>query len=640
MKMNKTQFWIEGYCINLSRNEITQNNQTQNYPPKVMAVLAMLVEYQGQVVSVDDLLERVWKDRVVSPNTLQRCISQLRQAFNDNSKVQRVIKTHAKQGYSLESLIKSDISAVPVKSINTDISSAEKLNCRVVAFAIVIVVLSALSIMLSLQPEQQTSFSEANSITSSDDWESRGSYSADGRFILFQRHVNSCYSHLWTKDLVSQQEYKLTDRAGIYGRPDWSPDGNQITFVERKGCSLGDAAPKYCWAINTLAVLDGVTQPQVPVSRLECEDKPTWQAQWLTHGQISFLRINDTNSPILQIYNPKTGQIRDLYQLSKNYIYGYDFSFEKEQFAILSISKTNSHQIDIVNLQGQLKSSKPITLSSGMSALEHLSVQYHPSGEHLITSTASGLFKLFEDGELQQIDMPKRHSLYNPSYNPVNNRIVVTEVIADTDNVMLNLNDIEKVEQIKELNGFHFARSNLSESNPKFQPNGEKVAFTSKRTGKRQLWTYDDTSQLQISQLKSGIQSKDIAWSPSGNQIATLVSDSIYVFSLDGKFEIIPTKLSIGSILQWYNADEILVLAREEGKEQLYLFNLQTSKFRNLNATNVVWANLTDSGQLIIYDTNKRFWLGSGERQEVTLLFEGLEQGRAVINEQKPIWNK
>jgi transcriptional activator of cad operon len=633
--MDKTQFWIEGYSIDLSRNQITKNNQTHSYPPKVMAVLAMLVEYQGQVVSFDALLKRVWKDRVVSTNTLQRCIFQLRQAFNDNSKSQRVIKTHAKQGYSLESPIRDEpcnTYTTSDKSINTDTAGANSLNWSgIVLFAVFI---SILGIILSLQYNQKTSFSKVNTITSSDDWESNGSYSADGRFILFQRHVNNCYNHLWAKDLVSQQEYKLTDRAGIYGRPDWSPDGNQITFVERKGCPHENASTNYCWSVNSLAVIDGVTKPQVPVSRLECEDKPTWQAQWLPHGQIGFLRISNGGSPIFQVYNPKTGQIRDLYKLKENYIYGYDFSLEKEQFAILSISKTNTHQIDIVNIQGQIKSSNPITLPSGVSALESLAVQYHPSGKHLITSTSSGLFKLFENGEMQQINMAERHRLYDPSYNPISKRVVATEVITDTDNVMLSLNDIDIKAEVIKLSDFHFARSNLSEDNPKFQPNGGLIAFTSKRTGKRQLWIYDDKSQLQISRLEKGIQSKDIAWSPSGKRIATLASDSLHVFTLDGQFETIPTKLPIGSIMQWYNADEMLVLAREGGKEQLYLFNLQSSQFTNLNGKNVVWASLTDSGQLILFDSNERFWFEGEEQEEIKMLFHQLEQGRAVINGQ------
>ena len=54
------------------------------------------------MVGQDALLDKVWPDTIVSPNTLQRSIAQLRKALGDDGKSQSYIKTHAKQGYSLE----------------------------------------------------------------------------------------------------------------------------------------------------------------------------------------------------------------------------------------------------------------------------------------------------------------------------------------------------------------------------------------------------------------------------------------------------------------------------------------------------------------------------------------------------------
>ena len=96
------QYSIGGFYIDLSRNQITQNKQPQTIAPKAMEVLTYLAENQGKVVSHDALLDEVWPNTIVSPNTLQRSIAQLRKALGDDGKVQSYIKTHAKQGYSLE----------------------------------------------------------------------------------------------------------------------------------------------------------------------------------------------------------------------------------------------------------------------------------------------------------------------------------------------------------------------------------------------------------------------------------------------------------------------------------------------------------------------------------------------------------
>ena len=115
------QYWVGGFFIDLSRNQITQNNQSQTIAPKALAVLTHLAEHQGKVVGHEELLAKVWPDTVASPNTLQRNIAQLRKALGDDGKVQVYIKTHAKQGYSLECDVRwqdhpSDISLAPIPS--------------------------------------------------------------------------------------------------------------------------------------------------------------------------------------------------------------------------------------------------------------------------------------------------------------------------------------------------------------------------------------------------------------------------------------------------------------------------------------------------------------------------------------------
>ena len=96
------QYWVGDFFVDLSRNQVTQKQQSQTIAPKALAVLTYLAENQGIVVSYDELFDKVWPDTVVTPNTLQRSVAQLRKALGEDSKVQSYIKTHAKQGYSLE----------------------------------------------------------------------------------------------------------------------------------------------------------------------------------------------------------------------------------------------------------------------------------------------------------------------------------------------------------------------------------------------------------------------------------------------------------------------------------------------------------------------------------------------------------
>ena len=69
--------------------------------PKAMAVLQVLVEQAGRVVSRDTLLARVWPDTLPTDDVLTQAVTQLRKAFGERRGDTRYIETIAKTGYRL-----------------------------------------------------------------------------------------------------------------------------------------------------------------------------------------------------------------------------------------------------------------------------------------------------------------------------------------------------------------------------------------------------------------------------------------------------------------------------------------------------------------------------------------------------------
>ena len=68
-------------------------------PPRVLAVLEVLLERAGQVVARQELLERVWKDAFVTDTSLAEAVSFLRQALGDDPQSPRFIQTVHRRGY-------------------------------------------------------------------------------------------------------------------------------------------------------------------------------------------------------------------------------------------------------------------------------------------------------------------------------------------------------------------------------------------------------------------------------------------------------------------------------------------------------------------------------------------------------------
>src|SRR3954454_474410 len=67
--------------------------------PQVFNVLAYLAEHRDRVVSKDELLEKLWPDRIVSDTTLTSRLKAARKAVGDDGKSQCVIRTVHGRGY-------------------------------------------------------------------------------------------------------------------------------------------------------------------------------------------------------------------------------------------------------------------------------------------------------------------------------------------------------------------------------------------------------------------------------------------------------------------------------------------------------------------------------------------------------------
>ena len=642
--MKKRQFRLEDYSIDITRNQICKAGSCISLPPKAIAVLEILIKHQGEVVSFDSLMQAVWPDTIVTANTLQRCILQLRKAFADDSKQQRVIKTHAKQGYSLE-----PVCCEITSTQNKHFIRPKNTVWLLLAFIVFVIGLVLLTTWQD-ENEQQTdklAFSTVSAITSSDANEAYGGYSPDGRFIVFLRNVDVCDSELWVKDLVQQKEVKLVEKIGVYGQPSWSPDSNKLVFTERNACPEKEQTSRHCWSINSVEFKGVSASPQPILQLLDCRERFSETPYWLADGAISLLRADNNDNMGLYIYEPHSDELQKLYQPNEDDIYSYAYSIQRKQFAVLTISAVNNHSIKILNRQGQELSSHVINLPEGAVSYQRLPVAFHASGDFLVTIINQGLFQLWPDGRLQAITVAQRHGLYQPSFHSLQQKIIATEVMADTDIGLVRITTPKQQKVTMPIRKQQtIARSNVSDEMAKFQPNANMIAFSSKRSGKRQLWLATEGQVEQLSQFEYGVQTKSVFWSPTGTKLAVLADNRVQLIALDKQVESIATEYQIIDILQWPTEKQLLVKARVRGQETLMLLDIPTATLQKQDVNPLQWANLLPNGDLIYLDANDKIWLQGRESHEITKLAKQLErpvlarQGSLLygINKAQQLW--
>jgi DNA-binding winged helix-turn-helix (wHTH) protein len=89
----------EAWWVDWTNECVWHGKEIVRLPPKVFAVLRLLVAHTGQLVTKEVLLQAVWPETVVSEAVLTVCISELRKALGDTAQAPRFIQTVHRRGY-------------------------------------------------------------------------------------------------------------------------------------------------------------------------------------------------------------------------------------------------------------------------------------------------------------------------------------------------------------------------------------------------------------------------------------------------------------------------------------------------------------------------------------------------------------
>ena len=98
---------IGDWCVDpasgqISRDgKISRDGQTARLETRALSLLLCLAEHQGQVVSIDTLLDRAWPGIAVSPDSVYQAITSLRRVLGDDPKQPAYIATVPRLGYRM-----------------------------------------------------------------------------------------------------------------------------------------------------------------------------------------------------------------------------------------------------------------------------------------------------------------------------------------------------------------------------------------------------------------------------------------------------------------------------------------------------------------------------------------------------------
>lgn len=93
------RYVFDGFTLDVARVELTNGTGPVAIEPQVFELLALLVASRDRVVTRDEILERVWRGRIVSDTAISSRVKAARRAIGDDGAAQRLIRTIHGRGF-------------------------------------------------------------------------------------------------------------------------------------------------------------------------------------------------------------------------------------------------------------------------------------------------------------------------------------------------------------------------------------------------------------------------------------------------------------------------------------------------------------------------------------------------------------
>ncbi len=521
-----TNWQIGAWTVRPSLNRIDGKGQSFKSTPKALATLLCLAQYQGKVVSRDVLFETVWAGSVVSDDTLNRAISDLRQIFGDTPQESQVIETIRRRGYRLI------VPARPLESNPVRVFRAKKRGAFYFALAGLLLLFGVLGFSISrLQNNGLTNYRPVP-LTSSSGFEFDVALSFDGESVAYtSSSLDDRQMDLFVKQIGEDNPTRLTNSERIEISPGWSPDGNALAFL------AGEEAHSECG-------LYVIQLPSLDEQKMaDCKSFLVSGVSWSPDGKtIAFSDRAGRDEPY-QIYLLDLAT-RDVTPLShpQSELFG-DFSatFSPDGRSIAFIRGTFASTTALILTPAlgdihtiEVESGKESRLTHDNQEIPH--IDWTPDGGHIVFAShrnkgMSGIWRIPAKGGEANWMFGENSYMRMPMLARSGNRLVFEQWDNEVSIWQVAIDSLSKISRTGRplINSTHF------DASPQFSPDGKHIAFTSQRSGASEIWisNSDGTQSTQLTSFDGPFTSNP-QWSPDGAQLVfeTRINGQTEVFAI------------------------------------------------------------------------------------------------------------
>ena len=569
--------------VNWARAELVSNERVITLEPKLLAVLRCLVSANGAIVSQHDLLQQAWGDTIVSPNTIQRCITQLRKLFNDDAKRQRVIQTHPKLGYSL---VLSSVKNTNPPKVEQALKPGKMQN---VATAIIVSIgLLTLGFLLLTGTSGSTDIeipelTKLAPITVHNEIVDSFVVGEDGSIYFAQRTPRG---HLLQKQTQDGRQAPLLDKVTLFGELSLSDDQKHLIYgqlYKQNGSKCVDLIRLNLASLNH-EVLDA------------CNKTYYHSATWLDSNSLLYLATNKQHESQIKWLDLISKESRDV-DISMANITSLDYDQKQQQLLVTGQSQLFVWQFFKSDKSFRLKYRHPLPITDNQES----KARWYKSS-------------LIAFGHRQAIYW------YGPSgllrTTPALNHANIEDIQAANGNtllVQLELSDwSSRLRRLDEMEDRDIAATKFQELNGQFRPNSEQIAFVSNRSGTNRLYLARDTQVTPISAEHREVV--NYLWALNGEGLVYLSEEKLWLNMLGIQEQSLALPFPVIDLFQ-SDGSNLLLSVKIDNEAVLIWYDFRTNLFDILLRQDAKWAQRIDertlianskSGQLVKYRDGKR----------------------------------
>jgi|GEM_PF-1556304 len=608
------QAHFHGFTINWQSGELSKQGTVTQLEPRLVAVLKVLFDAKGELVSYEQLQQQVWQGVIVAPNALQRVIAQLRKSLGDTAKQQAIIRTHPKRGYSLV-FVNEGLEGKDRENEKLEVEALEKQNITAAyqakqsllnqPFALLVIVSFLIVIFTSVhwfsKPTTKAGAAQANLISLDTQTEQLAQVIplSKTEFIFIDKQAGN---QLVLHNTQNNLREVLLNKAHLYGRMVLAEDKQQLRFgqiIEQNGVKCAE-----------LVVLDFNTKALNRV--LPCQNDFNHTPLFINDETLLFIKTDKQWQSELISLNIQTHQQTSLLagQIDNAFI-----SPDKTRLAIkfnnqLQLFDLTEHKLEAINLTESFNQTLSLgnlvmTFSDNGNlwvALDKSLVEYSPQGK-VISNT--NLASSMQVSELTFIE----EQLF---------------ALLGRDNHQVRLSSVTNLNNVVDI-----APSKFTDMQGKFRPETVEISVLSNRSRSTQIWLQEGEQLLQLTQAGAVT---DHIWLDK-NRVAYLIENHVWLLNLadeNSKPTKLPLNVQVKQLLQATD-NTLYVQSETELKTSLISIELKTNSLSTLFEGPFHWAQVLANNTLILNDSSQLKKIAHGQGGEITALPALTLQGRYYV---------